>query len=1763
MILWTEGRSDETVSTGISFRRSSSTDANGSATTLQIAVPPGTVNNDVMIAGITVRPYTAVITPPAGWTLVLRQDQTASTDSSIAVYRRTASSEPASYTWSFNTSTGSGGGIMSFSGVDTTTPLDVAAAGASSGAAALTAAAPSVTTASANTMLVTFHALPNSDRWTPPAGMTEAFDVASLAPSNGVGISIEANYAIQAAAGASGTKTATTVPTAQAADVSEGITLALRPSATAGTQAYFGFGMTDGTTSKSVSASTQNAAATATSSSRIASKALTIVKWGNVVLAEADLQSWDASNFTLNWTTNDATAYVIHYLAIGGSDVSAKVVGWTSGSGTGQRQVTGVGFQPALVLHAWENYQQTAAPPSNAAREAFGLGAMDSNGDQWATAFFGTSGVTTSNTQRGQQTDGCVFSFSGALAVQKKASFYSMDVDGFTVNFTNANNSNNIQLFSLALAGLNASVGNFLNPTGAAPVSQSITGVNFKPSAVLLASFQDVVRASPVTDARFGIGASDGTTQGSSALVDLDAQGTTVVSGIDKTSKVFVKLNGVTPTLDAEADLTSMDVDGFTLNWTTNDAVATQMLYLALGPLAATEVGLTSFTAARYERGVLLQWRTGYESNNLGFNLYREIGGVRTKINGSLIAGSGLQTVNVEQNYARWDVDAAAAADSVLYWLEDVDFNGTLTMHGPVSPAPGGLQSVTPTVTLSSTDLNDVGDPHDNRTVFFDIPDDPVRVGRRDAQWDLASQSAIKIGVKQAGWYRITQPDLVAAGLDASVDPHRLRLFLNGIEQAIRVSGEDDGHFDPADAVEFYGTGANTPYTDTRFYWLVAGAGDGVRVGLTTDPASGPAGPTSVPALRQRKDRSVYFAALNNGDAENWFGPVISTEPTDLTLATLNVDRTAADAQIDVTLQGVTTNTAHAVGVLVNGVDVGEVDFDGPVHLTQTLTVPLDALNDGANTVTLVARSGDQDISLVDLIGIRYQHRLRADADLLRFTVDGGLAITVGGFADSSIHVIDITDLSAVTELHADIQPEAGGLYAVSVQAAGSGPRTLLAFSDLTVGPAATLSLNQPSAWHAAGQAHNYVVISHADFLDKVAPLAALRTSQGHHVAVVDVEDVYDEFSFGEKTPQALRDFLQWARGAWQQAPHFVVLVGDATIDPRDYSELGAADFVPTKQVAMTQAALEAASDDWFSDFDDDGVAEIAIGRLSVRTPAQAESVIGKIVAYDAVGAAAWTKNVLLVADESDANSNFDQTNVNLTTTLPAGYTPTRIFRGATGDDEAHQSLIDRVNEGQLIVNYNGHGSVHVWSDGNPPLLQNPTDGQPLDDVRTSWRNVGRLPLVVAMNCLNGLFNGIYDEESLAEALQRASDGGAVAVWASSSVTSAATQALVDQELFRVIFQTDYGTIGDAIAAAKRVVSSPDLRRSWVFFGDPAMRLNGVVYVPPPPPTPPAPPSSGGSAPSSAPATGAGTDPAPEPPAAVAPIAPTNLTSSVSGSTVVLSWQPPASGNAQSYIIEAGAFAGARDFVHETGTPDTSFIASGVGAGTYFVRVRARNATGVSGVSNEVIVSVGTAAPGATGTPSSDPVAPGPPLALRSIVAGSTVTFVWLSPASGGAPQTYWIDAGSSAGLSDLASFSTGNTATAYTVASVPAGTYYVRVRAANGYGASSASNETVVSIVGATSCVVPPDAPTGLHATVSGSTVMLGWTASNGSPGSYLIEAGSSFGAADLVVTDSGSTATTMVATSVGSGTYFVRVRGRNACGLSGASNEAVIVVP
>src|SRR5262252_1140557 len=86
--------------------------------------------------------------------------------------------------------------------------------------------------------------------------------------------------------------------------------------------------------------------------------------------------------------------------------------------------------------------------------------------------------------------------------------------------------------------------------------------------------------------------------------------------------------------------------------------------------------------------------------------------------------------------------------------------------------------------------------------------------------------------------------------------------------------------------------------------------------------------------------------------------------------------------------------------------------------------------------------------------------------------------------------------------------------------------------------------------------------------------------------------------------------------------------------------------------------------------------------------------------------------------------------------------------------------------------------------------------------------------------------------------------------------------------------------------------------------------------------------------------------------------------------------------------------------------------------------------------------------------------APGVPGPLTATVSGSVVTLTWSAPTSGDAPASYVIEAGSSTGSADIASFDTGSNATSLAVFNVPAGTYFVRVRAVNSAGISAPSSD-------------------------------------------------------------------------------------------------------
>ena len=815
--------------------------------------------------------------------------------------------------------------------------------------------------------------------------------------------------------------------------------------------------------------------------------------------------------------------------------------------------------------------------------------------------------------------------------------------------------------------------------------------------------------------------------------------------------------------------------------------------------------------ATTYQDGTLIEWQTGDEVDNLGFNVYRDDSGNRTKLNQQLLAGSGLlvaPSVRLASGNSYSWVDNNRVRKNTQYWVEDLGMDGQSSWHGPFAANRSASGDRLPARSRGRAQLlSKLGStPSSGETTPLPRTANSAEMSALafTAQPGPAQDPAAKLSVKQEGWYRVNASELRAAGFDTGTDPRMLQMIVDGRQQAINVVGEQDGRFDSSDTVEFYGVGTDSAYTGSRTYWLTSGSQPGLRI-QSVKGKGYRAAPGSFPYTVERRDRSVYFAGLRNGDAENFFGAVVAREAVEQSINVQHLDPSGSGTELEVALQGVTELT-HRVRIELNGVEVGAMGFEGRDAGTTKIPIGRSSLKQGQNIVRLTSFGGEADVSLVAYIRITYPHTYTADNDVLRFS-DSGKQLTIGGFSSSAIRVMDITDPASVRELSGQVQPQKGS-FAVTVSGAeGGGERLLLAFAEGRSRGVDDITLNRPSNLRDPRLGADLVIITHRDFLDAVGQLQKAREKQGFSVAVVDVEDVYDEFSFGQQTPQAVRAFLAYAKSTWQTPPGFALLVGDASLDPKGYLGLGDSDFLPTRLIDTKQ--METASDDWFADFDDDGAVEMSIGRLPVRTPQEASDMIAKILGYDQSEA---VDRIMLVSDSSE-DFNFDSITSGLRTAVPQNILVREIDRGLMDPSSVEAEFIAGLDQGQKIVNYLGHGNVDQW---RGRLLTSASAGR--------LTNSKHLPLFVMMTCLNGYFQDT-SLESLAESLMK-SRGGAVAVWASSGMTAPTEQTVLNQQILKLILDIgSSSTLGDATVKAKSAVSDPDVRRTWILFGDPTMRL--------------------------------------------------------------------------------------------------------------------------------------------------------------------------------------------------------------------------------------------------------------------------------------------------------------------------------------------------
>ncbi|HWR97171.1 MAG TPA: C25 family cysteine peptidase, partial [Candidatus Methanoperedens sp.] len=499
--------------------------------------------------------------------------------------------------------------------------------------------------------------------------------------------------------------------------------------------------------------------------------------------------------------------------------------------------------------------------------------------------------------------------------------------------------------------------------------------------------------------------------------------------------------------------------------------------------------------------------------------------------------------------------------------------------------------------------------------------------------------------------------------------------------------------------------------------------------------------------------------------------------------------------------------------VRLNGVDIGEVRWNGLATQQATLTFDAALLADGENAVEVAAladTAAPYGIFYLDSFVLRYRSRYQARGDRLAFSAGGNPVVRVSGFGTPNVLLFDVTRAKRPVRILATPFADGAGSWGVAIAPQSPDARYEALTREAAAAPA-WVAADAPSALRDPRNRGRYVVVTTRDLLGPARRLAELRGG-----IVADIEDVYDEFNHGSPSPFALRRFLTYATRRWRVRPRYVVLAGDGTFDYRDNLGVGG-NLIPPMMIGTGQGLFP--SDTWFADSAGGPAPELAIGRLPVASAAELDRLIDKIILRESTPDRAWTASLLALADDADRAGDFPADSDRIAALAPPALTVNRIHLGALTLAAARAGLFAAVRDGAGLVNYVGHAGYDVLA----------TEGLLTSADVDLLENAARPTVLTAMTCLAGDF-AFPGSPGLAELLVRRETGGAAAVWAPTGLSVNDPAVRLAEGFYAAAFAgTDAVRIGDVVLAAQRAYEQARnpaaLLRIYVLLGDPAMRL--------------------------------------------------------------------------------------------------------------------------------------------------------------------------------------------------------------------------------------------------------------------------------------------------------------------------------------------------
>ena len=645
----------------------------------------------------------------------------------------------------------------------------------------------------------------------------------------------------------------------------------------------------------------------------------------------------------------------------------------------------------------------------------------------------------------------------------------------------------------------------------------------------------------------------------------------------------------------------------------------------------------------------------------------------------------------------------------------------------------------------------------------------------------LAFGQSWRLTITSAGMQRVLGSSLAAAGLDlATLNPNHLHVTIEGQELAIDVRGVGDGRLDPADELRFWVPAVGDRWNTTTTAWLSLSTAPPRRMASRLAlPASAPLRSTGLithawfqPALYDSR-----YAGLRG---ERWYAASLATGPgLDPASHTLTVTPALplAAGTMTVTLYGAATTTgAHQLAVESQPGAPQSFTWSGGGSWSRTALLP------AAAQVTARLEPGQAADGLL-LEGAVFT--LPATLDVANSTA------TFAGVPGRWRYQLQrVPSLRVLYDVSATTEPQIVIIPSGDAPAFEDGPEARsYVLAEPTSLPQPAVAANTPVTLPSQGDA---VIVAPRAFHAALTPLVAHRRAQGLSVALVASEDLYAAWSWGRMDPESIRAFLRNAAASWPAPPTSLLLVGDGSHDPKGYLNLNRPTFLPPYLVDVDLWIRETACETCFAQLDgasplDDPLPDLAVGRLPVKSAAELQAVVQKLIAYEGSAWGSWKNRAISVADNYRSASGVPETAIDFPSVAaaseehyPSGMAVQRLyydpFPGTNQGipwrepDAVTASARTRslMSAGAVVAQFTGHSHYYQWATTVPSATPSYLLG--LNDVR-DLTNGPRQPVVLELTCLTSGFQQPTPRgTTIDEALVLREAGGAIATWGSSGL---------------------------------------------------------------------------------------------------------------------------------------------------------------------------------------------------------------------------------------------------------------------------------------------------------------------------------------------------------------------------------------------------------